>query len=115
MCIMRARRRISAQRGLNIRGLKRERRKWAGKWEYILEASPKEVSTLVTDLDDMPDILTISELQEVLRVGRSTAYRLISSSEIQSIRIGKSIRIPKKYVKEFLEQQNISDAYKAHE
>lgn len=30
MRIMRAHRRISAQRGLEIRGLNRERRKWAG-------------------------------------------------------------------------------------
>ena len=89
----------------------------AEKWKLfpIYYAEAQTAPALVTDLDDMPDILTISELQEVLRVGRSTAYRLISSSEIQSIRIGKSIRIPKKYVKEFLEQQNISDAYKAHE
>lgn len=59
------------------------------------------------ELDQIPDILTISDLQKILQVGRSTAYRLIKSHEIQSIRIGRSIRIPKKYVKEFIDSQNI--------
>ena len=77
----RAHRTISAQRNLEIRGLKRERRKW-------------------------PDVLTIPELQKVLRIGRNTAYRLVQSKKIRSIRIGKSIRVPREYVKEFVENQN---------
>lgn len=57
--------------------------------------------------NDMPDILTISELQMVLRVGRSTAYRLVKSKDIQSIRIGRSIRIPKQFVEKYLQSQGV--------
>lgn len=58
------------------------------------------------DLDSVPDVLTLSDLQNVLQIGRSTAYRLVKSKKIRSIRIGKSIRIPRKYVQEFVESQN---------
>ena len=59
----------------------------------------------MSNFDHIPDILTISELQKVLRVGRSTAYRLIKTSELRCIRIGRSIRIPREYVLEFIETQ----------
>lgn len=61
----------------------------------------------MTDLEHMPDVLTIVELQAVLRIGRSTAYRLIKTKKLQYIRIGRSIRIPKEYVKEFVETQRV--------
>lgn len=55
------------------------------------------------DLASAPDVLTISDLQRLLNVGRSTAYRLVSSGEIGCVRIGRAIRIPKKFVAVFLE------------
>lgn len=65
----------------------------------------------MNDFEHMPDVLTIPECQQVLRIGRSTAYRLIQSGELRCIRIGRSIRIPKKYVMEFVSKQ--SDANEA--
>ena len=61
----------------------------------------------VNNFDSILDVLTIPELQKVLRIGRSTAYRLIQTSELRCIRIGRSIRIPKEYVVEFIETQHI--------
>lgn len=46
--------------------------------------------------------MTISELQDALRIGRTKAYKLVSSNEIKSLRIGGTIRIPKEYVVEYL-------------
>lgn len=57
------------------------------------------------ELEQLPDVLTISELQKVLRIGRSTAYRLIKTKELPCVRIGRSIRIPKEYIREFVEAQ----------
>ena len=51
--------------------------------------------------------MSLPELQKVLRIGRSTAYRLIKTSELRCIRIGRSIRIPKKYVLEFIKTQHV--------
>ena len=46
-------------------------------------------------LIDYQDLLTITDLQSILGVGRTTAYRLINDGTIKHIRIGKIIRIPK--------------------
>ena len=51
---------------------------------------------------EMPIILTVSELSEVLRIGRNTAYELVRSGAIQSIRIGRQIRIPRQAVCDYL-------------
>lgn len=61
----------------------------------------------MSNFEHIPDILTILELQKVLRIGRSTAYRLIKTSELRCIRIGRSIRIPKEYVLEFIKKQHV--------
>lgn len=45
---------------------------------------------------DFPDVLTVRQMQAALQIGRTVAYRLLKVGEIQSFRIGNSIRIPKK-------------------
>lgn len=62
----------------------------------------------MTDFENVPDVLTVTDLQRVLRIGRSTAYRLIKTNEIQSIRIGRSIRIPKNYVENYMQAMRVS-------
>lgn len=42
-----------------------------------------------------PDVVSISQLQEMLCIGRNNAYKLVKSGEIKSIRIGRIHRIPK--------------------
>lgn len=55
------------------------------------------------DIDyTMPDVLTVADLQRVLQIGRSAAYQLIKTNQLKYIRIGRSIRIPKSYVEEFI-------------
>lgn len=62
----------------------------------------------MTDFERIPDVLTIPELQKMLRIGRSTAYRLIKSNDIRSIRIGRSIRIPKQFVMEYMQTRCVA-------
>jgi excisionase family DNA binding protein len=45
--------------------------------------------------DDLPDLLTVAELAAWLRLGRNTAYEIVRRGEIQHVRFGRSIRIPK--------------------
>lgn len=45
--------------------------------------------------EEYNDILTIGDLQSALHIGKSAAYKLINSGEINYIRIGNRIRIPK--------------------
>lgn len=49
-----------------------------------------------------PDILTTSQLQEMLDIGRNTALKLLKSGEIKSKKIGRCYKIPKVYVIEYL-------------
>ena len=44
---------------------------------------------------DCPDLMTVSDLQHILHIGRNTAYHLLSSGQIQHLRVGRSIRIPR--------------------
>ena len=54
-------------------------------------------------LTEIPAILTVPQLAEFLNVGRNAAYDLVNSNQIQVIRIGKNIRIPRHAVLAYLE------------
>ena len=53
-------------------------------------------------LDDLPLTLRVEDLMPILDVGRNTAYELVRSGQIRSIRIGRQLRIPRDAVVEFL-------------
>lgn len=59
--------------------------------------------------ETLPDILAIADLQTVLRISRSTAYKLIHNDEIQSFRIGKSIKIYKQSLIEYIHKALYND------
>lgn len=46
--------------------------------------------------DEYPDILTVSDIQRALGIGRNTVYKLLKSKQIKSIRIGNKYKIPKR-------------------
>jgi len=54
--------------------------------------------------NNIPDILTINNLQEILKIGRSTAYKLIGNNKIRYFRVGNAIRIPKAALMEYVEK-----------
>lgn len=56
-------------------------------------------------LKDFDDVLTFVELRQVLKIGRNKAYELLQNNIISSIRIGKSYRIPKINVINYLQNQ----------
>ena len=54
------------------------------------------------DLHEVPVTLRVEDLMPLLGIGRKTAYELIRSGQIRSIRIGRQIRIPRDALLEFL-------------
>ena len=52
--------------------------------------------------DDLPLTLRVEDLMPILGIGRNTAYELVRSGQIRSIRIGKQLRIPKQALIEYL-------------
>ena len=61
-----------------------------------------------------PDIMSINDLRSALGIGRTKAYELVKSGEIKSIRVGKSIRIPKISLLDYVKQSsyNVAEADK---
>ena len=55
------------------------------------------------DLSDLPMTLRVEDLMPLLGIGRNTAYQLIRSGQIRSVRIGRQIRIPREALLEFLD------------
>jgi excisionase family DNA binding protein len=47
------------------------------------------------DLDALPVVLTVAQVQAVLRIARGTAYELVHQAGFPTIRIGRALRIPK--------------------
>jgi excisionase family DNA binding protein len=55
-------------------------------------------------LEQYEDVLTVTELQEILGIGRNKVYSLLQSGAIPSIRIGKKWRVPKAAILHYLGQ-----------
>ena len=53
--------------------------------------------------DDIPLIMTVEDLMPILLIGRNTAYELVRSGKIKSIRVGRQIRISRDALIAFLE------------
>lgn len=52
---------------------------------------------------DLPPVLTVAEAAEFLRVNKKLIYRLVRSGEIECLRLGSSIRIPRHAIEVMLE------------
>lgn len=48
---------------------------------------------------------TVDEIQDILRIGRTSAYKLVKQNLFRSVRIGGSIRISKKSFDAWLDSQ----------
>lgn len=64
-------------------------------------------------LEQFPDILTVKDLQDILSVGRSKAYAILHSGKLQYITIGRQIRIPKKYLLDYLRELSYNSNLKS--
>ena len=53
-------------------------------------------------LDELPLALRVEDLMPILGIGHNTAYELVRSGQIRSIKIGRQIRVPRDAVVEFL-------------
>ena len=54
------------------------------------------------NVEDIPLVLRVEDLSRALGIGRNTAYKLVRSGQIRSIRIGRQLRIPRDELQRFL-------------
>lgn len=52
--------------------------------------------------DELPLTLKVEDLMPILGIGRNTAYKLVRSKQIHSVKIGRQLRIPKQSLIDYL-------------
>lgn len=55
--------------------------------------------------ENLPLVLRVEDLMKILCIGRNTAYELLRSKAIRSIRIGTAYRIPREALEEYLKKR----------
>lgn len=63
--------------------------------EYRSNEQPK-------DFDQLPLIIDVAELADILKIGINNAYQLVRSESVKSLRIGRQYKIPKQALIEYL-------------
>jgi excisionase family DNA binding protein len=58
-----------------------------------------------TGISEGLELITVQELQKILRLGRNNTYDILRAGLIPSIKIGRQIRIRKADVLEYLSQK----------
>lgn len=48
------------------------------------------------------EILTVNDVAEILYIGKNTVFSLLQSGELKAFRIGKSWRIPREALNQFI-------------
>ncbi len=58
------------------------------------------------DTKEYGDIMTVENLMDYMNIGRTTAYKLVQSGKIKTIRIGRIYRISKKSIDEYVRKES---------
>ncbi len=56
-----------------------------------------------------PSVLTVEEAAAVLRIGRSAAYTAVRCGDIPSVRLGRSLRVPRHQLEAMLGMPSEND------
>ncbi len=56
-------------------------------------------------MDEQHEYLKVPEVARIIRVARSRAYELVAEGEIPSVRIGRSVRVSRRDLDRWLEEQ----------
>lgn len=56
--------------------------------------------------EDYDDLLTVEDTQEILKMCRGNIYALLQSGQLRGFRNGRSWRIPKEAVIQFVREQS---------
>jgi excisionase family DNA binding protein len=62
-------------------------------------------SASVTDVQALPAVLTVEQVQSLLGISRPKAYELVSTAGFPTIRLGRAIRVPREGLVRWLEEQ----------
>lgn len=74
-------------------------------FETQIETLNRKTETAVNAAHFDKRTYTVDEIQDILSIGRTSAYKLVKTGAFRSVRVGGSIRISKKSFDEWLDQQ----------
>lgn len=72
------------------------------------EICEKEVNS--GQLTDYPDVLTVAQVEQVLGICRHSAYALVNSGKLGSLRIGKRTIVPKVCLRDYLNSARVGQS-----
>ncbi len=78
--------------------------------DYISSVTNNDRTATATMFEHYPDLLTPEDLQKALGIGRSTVYRLLNGGQLKHMRIGKTIKIPKRFLIDFVMESCYNDS-----
>lgn len=64
-------------------------------WKGVTKLSQVKQVTYLQIFRKYPDVVSVSELCEMLDIGSKTAYQLIHDNKIEHFKIGRAFKIPK--------------------
>lgn len=59
-------------------------------------------NTSYRTVEELPLMLDIKDVAQILGIGRNLAYSLVNSGEIKGLRVGTKIRIPKQALIDYM-------------
>ena len=59
--------------------------------------------------EHLPDLLNLRDVQDVLKVGRSTVYKLVEDGRLKCIKIGKRVLVDRSDLAAFLDSLRQND------
>jgi excisionase family DNA binding protein len=60
-------------------------------------------------MDTQREFLKVPEVAEELRIARSRAYEMVANGTIPAVKIGRSVRVNRKELEHWLEEQRYLD------
>ena len=61
-----------------------------------------DTSNKVCIVNELPLFLTVPEAARLLRIGRNTAYDLVRSGQIRSLKFGRQLRVPRQAIADLI-------------
>ena len=62
--------------------------------------SQKEAYSVV--FKDYPDVVSVSQMSEMLGISEKSAYRLLKENRIEHLKVGRTYKIPKLHIFRYL-------------
>ena len=60
----------------------------------------------IMNFSSKPNLYTIAEVADLMRVSKMTVYRMVHSGDLPAIRVGKSYRVPVSAIQQILAMED---------